>query len=78
VVLADFRGLQVIGKIGGRFTDDDTENAPIADSNVDSPRLKHPYALMMSQYDTEELLGDFVTSLGVRIERNIESAQEPV
>jgi hypothetical protein len=72
VVLADFRGLQVIGKIAGRFTDDDIENALIADSNVDSPRLKQPYILMMSQCDTEELLGDFVTSLGVKIERNSE------
>jgi 2-polyprenyl-6-methoxyphenol hydroxylase-like FAD-dependent oxidoreductase len=39
---------------------------------VDGVKTPHPYALMMPQCDTEELLGDFVTSLGVKIERNIE------
>jgi 2-polyprenyl-6-methoxyphenol hydroxylase-like FAD-dependent oxidoreductase len=39
---------------------------------VDGVKTPHPYALMMPQCDTEELLGDFVTSLGVKIERNVE------
>jgi 2-polyprenyl-6-methoxyphenol hydroxylase-like FAD-dependent oxidoreductase len=45
---------------------------PITKITVDGVRTPHPYALMMPQCDTEELLGDFVTSLGVKIERNIE------
>jgi 2-polyprenyl-6-methoxyphenol hydroxylase-like FAD-dependent oxidoreductase len=45
---------------------------PIAKITVDGVRTPHPYALMMPQCDTEELLGDFLTSLGVKIERNIE------
>jgi len=45
---------------------------PITKITVDGVRTSHPYALMMPQCDTEELLGDFVTSLGVKIERNIE------
>jgi 2-polyprenyl-6-methoxyphenol hydroxylase-like FAD-dependent oxidoreductase len=39
---------------------------------VDGVETPHPYALTIPQNDTEELLGDFVTSLGVKIERNIE------
>jgi 2-polyprenyl-6-methoxyphenol hydroxylase-like FAD-dependent oxidoreductase len=39
---------------------------------VDGVKTPHPYALTIPQNDTEELLGDFVTSLGVKIERNIE------
>jgi 2-polyprenyl-6-methoxyphenol hydroxylase-like FAD-dependent oxidoreductase len=45
---------------------------PITKITVDGMRTPHPYALMMPQCDTEELLGDFVTSLGVKVERNIE------
>jgi 2-polyprenyl-6-methoxyphenol hydroxylase-like FAD-dependent oxidoreductase len=45
---------------------------PIAKINVDGVTTPHPYALMIPQCDTEQLLGDFVTSLGVEIERNIE------
>lgn len=45
---------------------------PITRVTVDGVRSPHPYALMMPQSDTEELLGNFVTSLGVKIERNIE------
>jgi len=45
---------------------------PITRVTVDEVKTPHPYALMMPQCDTEELLGDFVTSLGVKIERNIE------
>ena len=45
---------------------------PITKITVDGVRTPHPYALMMPQCDTEELLGDFLTSLGVKIERNIE------
>jgi 2-polyprenyl-6-methoxyphenol hydroxylase-like FAD-dependent oxidoreductase len=44
----------------------------ITQVTVDGVKTPHPYALMMPQCDTEELLGDFVTSLGVKIERNIE------
>jgi len=44
----------------------------ITQVTVDGAKTPHPYALMMPQCDTEELLGDFVTSLGVKIERNIE------
>ena len=39
---------------------------------VDGVETPHPYALTIPQNDTEQLLGDFVTSLGVKIERNIE------
>jgi 2-polyprenyl-6-methoxyphenol hydroxylase-like FAD-dependent oxidoreductase len=45
---------------------------PITKVTVDGVKTPHPYALMMPQCDTEELLGDFVTSLGVKIDRNIE------
>lgn len=45
---------------------------PITKVTVDGVRTPHPYALMIPQCDTEQLLGDFVTSLGVKIERNIE------
>jgi 2-polyprenyl-6-methoxyphenol hydroxylase-like FAD-dependent oxidoreductase len=45
---------------------------PITKIAVDGVRTPHPYALMIPQCDTERLLGDFVTSLGVKIERNIE------
>jgi 2-polyprenyl-6-methoxyphenol hydroxylase-like FAD-dependent oxidoreductase len=45
---------------------------PHARITVDGVRTPHPCALMIPQYDTEELLGDLVTSLGVKIERNIE------
>jgi 2-polyprenyl-6-methoxyphenol hydroxylase-like FAD-dependent oxidoreductase len=45
---------------------------PIAKIKVDGVTTPHPYALMIPQSDTEQLLGDFVTSLGVKIERNIE------
>jgi 2-polyprenyl-6-methoxyphenol hydroxylase-like FAD-dependent oxidoreductase len=45
---------------------------PITKITVDGVKTPHPYALMMPQCDTEELLGDFLTSLGVKIERNIE------
>ena len=45
---------------------------PITKITVDGVRTPHPYALMMPQCDTEELLGDFLTSLGAKIERNIE------
>jgi 2-polyprenyl-6-methoxyphenol hydroxylase-like FAD-dependent oxidoreductase len=45
---------------------------PIARVTVDGVKTPHPYALMIPQYDTEELLGNFVTSLGVKIERNVE------
>jgi 2-polyprenyl-6-methoxyphenol hydroxylase-like FAD-dependent oxidoreductase len=45
---------------------------PIARVTVDGVKTPHPYALAIPQYDTEELLGNLVTSLGVRIERNIE------
>src|ERR1700727_619363 len=44
---------------------------PITRVTVDEVKTPHPYALMMPQCDTEELLGDFVASLGVKIERNI-------
>ena len=39
---------------------------------VDGVETPHPYALTIPQNDTEQLLGDFVTSLGVKIERNME------
>jgi 2-polyprenyl-6-methoxyphenol hydroxylase-like FAD-dependent oxidoreductase len=39
---------------------------------VDGVKTPHPYALMIPQNNTEELLGDLVTSLGVKIERKIE------
>jgi 2-polyprenyl-6-methoxyphenol hydroxylase-like FAD-dependent oxidoreductase len=39
---------------------------------VDGVKTPHPYALAIPQNNTEELLGDFVTTLGVKIERNIE------
>jgi 2-polyprenyl-6-methoxyphenol hydroxylase-like FAD-dependent oxidoreductase len=45
---------------------------PIARVTVDGVKSPHPYSLMIPQCDTEELLGDFATSLGVKIERNIE------
>jgi 2-polyprenyl-6-methoxyphenol hydroxylase-like FAD-dependent oxidoreductase len=45
---------------------------PIAKITVDAVRTPHPYALLIPQCDTEELLGNFVTSLGVKIERDIE------
>jgi 2-polyprenyl-6-methoxyphenol hydroxylase-like FAD-dependent oxidoreductase len=45
---------------------------PIAKIKVDGVTTPHPYALMIPQCDTEQLLGDFVISLGVKIERNIE------
>jgi 2-polyprenyl-6-methoxyphenol hydroxylase-like FAD-dependent oxidoreductase len=45
---------------------------PITRVTVDGVKTPHPFALMMPQCDTEELLGNFVTSLGVKIERNIE------
>src|SRR5580704_13838461 len=45
---------------------------PIAKIEVDGVRTPHPYALMIPQSDTERLMGDFVTSFGVKIERNIE------
>ena len=45
---------------------------PIAKISVDGVRTSHPYALMIPQSDSEQLLGDFVTSLGVKIERNVE------
>jgi 2-polyprenyl-6-methoxyphenol hydroxylase-like FAD-dependent oxidoreductase len=45
---------------------------PITKVTIDEVKTPHPYALMMPQCDTEELLGDLVTSLGVKIERNIE------
>jgi 2-polyprenyl-6-methoxyphenol hydroxylase-like FAD-dependent oxidoreductase len=45
---------------------------PITRVTVDGVKTPHPYALMMPQCDTEQLLGDLVTSLGVNIERNIE------
>jgi 2-polyprenyl-6-methoxyphenol hydroxylase-like FAD-dependent oxidoreductase len=45
---------------------------PITKLMMDGVKTPHPYALMMPQCDTEELLGDFLTSLGVKIERNIE------
>jgi 2-polyprenyl-6-methoxyphenol hydroxylase-like FAD-dependent oxidoreductase len=45
---------------------------PITKITVDGVKTPHPYALMMPQCDTEELLGDFLTLLGVKIERNIE------
>src|SRR6202140_1093068 len=64
------------------FLPDDAQNitavnvtagkAPIAKITVDGVSTPHPYALMIPQYDTEQLLGDFVTSLGVKIEWNIE------
>jgi 2-polyprenyl-6-methoxyphenol hydroxylase-like FAD-dependent oxidoreductase len=44
---------------------------PIA-RTVDGVKTPHPYVFMIPQWDTEELLGDFVTSLRVKIERNIE------
>jgi 2-polyprenyl-6-methoxyphenol hydroxylase-like FAD-dependent oxidoreductase len=45
---------------------------PIATMHVDGVTTPHPYALMIPQSDTERLMGDFVTSVGVKIERNIE------
>jgi 2-polyprenyl-6-methoxyphenol hydroxylase-like FAD-dependent oxidoreductase len=45
---------------------------PITRVTVDGVKTPHPYALTIPQNDTEELLGNFVTSLGVKIERNIE------
>src|SRR3984957_5929898 len=45
---------------------------PITKVTVDGVRTPYPYALMMPQCDTEQLLGDLVTSRGVKIERNIE------
>jgi 2-polyprenyl-6-methoxyphenol hydroxylase-like FAD-dependent oxidoreductase len=45
---------------------------PITKIKVDGATTPHPYALMIPQSDTERLMGDFVTSLGVKIERNIE------
>jgi len=45
---------------------------PIARVTVDGVKSPHPYSLMIPQCDTEEILGDFVTSLGVKIERNVE------
>ena len=45
---------------------------PMIKVTVDGVRTPHPYALMMPQCDTEQLLEDSVTSLGVKIERNIE------
>jgi 2-polyprenyl-6-methoxyphenol hydroxylase-like FAD-dependent oxidoreductase len=45
---------------------------PIAEIKVDGVTTPHPYALMIPQSDTERLMEDFVSSLGVKIERNIE------
>jgi 2-polyprenyl-6-methoxyphenol hydroxylase-like FAD-dependent oxidoreductase len=45
---------------------------PITKIEVDGVTSPHPYALMIPQSDTERLMGDFVTLLGVKIERNIE------
>ena len=45
---------------------------PITRVTFDGVKTPHPYALAIPQNDTEELLGDFVASLGVKIERNIE------
>jgi 2-polyprenyl-6-methoxyphenol hydroxylase-like FAD-dependent oxidoreductase len=45
---------------------------PITKITVDGVKTPHPYALAIPQYDTEELLGNLVISLGVKIERNIE------
>jgi 2-polyprenyl-6-methoxyphenol hydroxylase-like FAD-dependent oxidoreductase len=45
---------------------------PITRVTVDGVKTPHPYALMMPQCDTEQLLGNLVTSLGVNIERSIE------
>ena len=45
---------------------------PIAKITVDGAMTPHPYALVIPQSETERLMGDFVTSLGVKIERNIE------
>jgi 2-polyprenyl-6-methoxyphenol hydroxylase-like FAD-dependent oxidoreductase len=45
---------------------------PITRVTVDGVKTPHPYALMMPQCDTEQLLGDLVASLGVNVERNIE------
>jgi 2-polyprenyl-6-methoxyphenol hydroxylase-like FAD-dependent oxidoreductase len=45
---------------------------PIGKIEVAGEMTPHPYALMIPQSDTERLMGDFVTSLGVKIERNIE------
>ena len=39
---------------------------------MDGVTTPHPYALLIPQSDTEQLMGEFVTSLGVKIERNIE------
>ena len=44
----------------------------IAKIEVDGVATPHPYGLLIPQSDTERLMGDFVTSLGVKIERNIE------
>ncbi len=45
---------------------------PIGTIMVDGVTTPHPYAVMIPQSDTERLMGDFVTSLGVNIERSIE------
>jgi 2-polyprenyl-6-methoxyphenol hydroxylase-like FAD-dependent oxidoreductase len=45
---------------------------PITRITVDGVTTPHPYALLIPQSDTEQLMGEFVTSLGVKIERNIE------
>jgi 2-polyprenyl-6-methoxyphenol hydroxylase-like FAD-dependent oxidoreductase len=45
---------------------------PITKITVDGVATPHPYALMIPQSATERLMGDFLTSLGVKIERNIE------
>jgi 2-polyprenyl-6-methoxyphenol hydroxylase-like FAD-dependent oxidoreductase len=45
---------------------------PITRVTFDGVKTPHPYALAIPQNDTEELLGAFVASLDVKIERNIE------
>jgi 2-polyprenyl-6-methoxyphenol hydroxylase-like FAD-dependent oxidoreductase len=45
---------------------------PITRIEFDGVATPHPYGLLIPQSDTERLMGDFVTSLGVNIERNIE------
>jgi 2-polyprenyl-6-methoxyphenol hydroxylase-like FAD-dependent oxidoreductase len=45
---------------------------PLAKIEFTGVITPHPYTLMLPQSETERLMGDFLTSLGVEIERNVE------
>jgi 2-polyprenyl-6-methoxyphenol hydroxylase-like FAD-dependent oxidoreductase len=47
-------------------------SARIAHVNLDGLETPHPYALMLPQSDTERLLEQYLNSLGVQVEREVE------